>query len=92
MRVFTVSGLDDAVLTLYVPREALENNRLEVKKVIQYTIQDPTAQERELSKGRGKGAERRKKSEAERVLKWKVDPVTGGVVVEKVSGSVRVQY
>jgi hypothetical protein len=82
MRIFTVSGLDNAVLALYVPQKAVEDQRLQVRKIVPYTIQDPAAAQQKP----------KKKSDQERVLKWKVNPATGAVIVEKVSGTVQVSY
>jgi hypothetical protein len=81
-RNFTLHGLIDGTLTLYIPEEARNAKRLKVKKILPYTIQDPTAA---LPKPKNK-------ADQERDLKWKVDPITGGIVVEKVSGSVSIAY
>lgn len=86
-RAFDLHGLVDAVVTLYVPAEALAEKTLKVRKIVPYTIQDPTAEDRLCKKLKVKDLR-----ELERDLKWKVDPVTGGVVVEKTSGSVEVRF
>jgi len=85
MRAFTIMGLNDGVLSLYLPKEALEGKRLSVRKVNVYSIQDPTSEDLAL-KGKKKAAA------LERDLKWKVDAISGAVVVEEVTGSVHVEY
>jgi hypothetical protein len=86
MRSFTITGLVDGVLTLYVPKEAIEKKKLGVKLVQVYSIQDPTSGDEAIKKLK------KKSGPLEPELKWKVDPHTGGVVVEKVTGAVNVQY
>jgi len=86
MRSFTITGLRDGVLTLYVPKAALEGTRLIIKKVHVYAIQDPTSEEKMLKKLKVKP------KALEEALKWKVDPATGAVVVQKVTGAVHVEY
>ena len=86
-RAFDLHGLVDAVVTLYVPRAAIAEKRLRVRKIMPYTIQDPTAEDRLCRKFKVKSLR-----ELERDLKWKVDPVTGAAVVERISGSIQVRF
>ena len=86
MRSFTLSGLQDGVLTLHVPAKALEGKRLSIKKIHVYTIQDPTSEAEVLKKLK------KKPKALEETLRWKLDPASGAVVVEKVTGSVSVEY
>ncbi|MBN2583655.1 MAG: hypothetical protein JXL80_11355 [Planctomycetes bacterium] len=86
-RTFDIHGLKDAVVTLYVSQDAVANKTLKVRRIVPYTIQDPTAEDRFKKKYKVRDL-----SELERDLTWKVDPVTGGVVVEKTSGSIHVRW
>jgi hypothetical protein len=86
-RAFDLHGLKDAVVTLYVPREAVAGKKLRVRKIVPYTIQDPTAEDRLRKKYKVKDLR-----DLERDLSWKVDPATGGVVVERTSGSMQVRF
>jgi hypothetical protein len=86
-RAFDIHGLTDAVVTLYVPHDAIAGKTLKVRKIMPYTIQDPTAEDRLKKKLKVKDL-----SELEGDLKWKLDPVTGAAVVEKTTGSIQVRY
>jgi hypothetical protein len=86
-RAFDVHGLDRAVVTLYVPHDVIAKKTLKVRRIIPYTIQDPTAEDRLCKK---LGVKDLRQLEGD--LKWKVDPVTGAAVVEPTTGSIQVRY
>lgn len=89
MRHFQVGGLKEATVTLFVPQQALREGRLELRKVIPYVINDPTSG----SNVRLKGVKYDKNGfPIEPLLKYKVDPKSGGVVVKNITGTLDVIY
>jgi hypothetical protein len=88
-RHFQISGLKDATVTLLVPHEALRDGTLQVRSAIPYVINDPTSG----SKIRLKGVKYDKNGwPIEPLLKYKVDPITGGAIVKNVTGTIDVLY
>ncbi|HUT58023.1 MAG TPA: hypothetical protein VNA25_09265 [Phycisphaerae bacterium] len=86
-RCFRVSGLKDATVTLYVPREAVRRKRLKVRNVVEYVIQDPTV----TISAKGMKVDKRGWP-VEPLLKYTMDPATGAAVIRNVTGAISVSY
>lgn len=82
-RHFRISGLKDASVALYVPRQAIASGALVVRNVIEYVVQDPTV---ETTPRTGR------KPPAEGKLAYRVDPVTGAALLQRVTGCIDVSY
>ncbi len=88
-RRFQIGGLKQATVTLFVPAEAVTAEKLQIRNVIPYNIVDPTSG----SKVRQKGLKYDKNGwPIEPLMKFKVDPTSGGIVLKNVTGTIDVVY